>query len=179
MTLRADLEQSCTMLRSAGDEKIIAHYRAVIERFHSGTSHHSEKVADITKQLAQYLGCSQQAQDNLYATAQLHDVGKISIPTEIINRPGALSDAEYQLIKNHTNLGGFILRRFNTPFTLLASDVAQFHHERMDGSGYGTYVGAAIPAAARLVAVADVFDALTSNRPYRPAFAVPNALRMM
>ncbi len=129
------------------------------------TNGHSERVADYTRLLAKKMGIPNNQQKDLYYTALLHDIGKIGIPNEILNKPTRLTNEEFQTIRNHTVFGDQILGRIISMPTL--SVAARSHHERYDGSGYPDGLsGEEIPLAARIVAVADCYDAMTSVRSY-------------
>jgi HD-GYP domain-containing protein (c-di-GMP phosphodiesterase class II) len=107
--------------------------------------------------------------------ASLHDLGKIAVPAEILNRPGALSSAERDIVRSHSEIGHRILAEAELPDVV--TDVVRHHHERLDGSGYpDALAGGEISPAARIVAVADVLDAMSSHRPYRPALPIETAL---
>jgi len=122
---------------------------------------------------------------DLYRASPLHDIGKVGIPDVILLKPGRLSDSEFATMKQHTVIGAEALGaicRDGTPgrFLTMAAEVARSHHERFDGSGYPDgLAGGAIPLAARIVALADVFDAMTSGRVYKPAFALQTARLMI
>ena len=108
--------------------------------------------------------------------APLHDVGKIGIPDSILLKLGKLTAAEFELVKTHTAIGARILSGSRFALLRLAEEIAFSHHERWDGSGYAGLAGDPIPLAGRIVAVADVFDALTQKRPYKPAWPVDEAI---
>lgn len=114
--------------------------------------------------------------DDLYRSSPLHDIGKIGIPDSILLKPGTLTDDEFEIMKHHSiigaeALGGTIKSAAGTSFLQMAADVARYHHEKFDGSGYPDGLkGQEIPLAARIVALADVYDALTSSRVYKSAF---------
>ena len=113
------------------------------------------------------MGWSRERVDNLYRVALLHDVGKVVIPDEILNKRGPLSDDEYTKMKEHTDIGSAILEEISQ-FPMIAVG-AKSHHERFDGKGYGHHLsGKDIPLEARIIAVADTFDAMNSTRVYRP-----------
>ena len=132
------------------------------------SKNHSARVAEYARKIAERAGFSLQKQDEIYLMGLLHDVGKIAIPDEIINKPGKLSEEEYELIKTHSETGSKILR--NIEGQPMIEKVARWHHERFDGTGYPDGLkGEAIPEQARIVAVADAYDAMTSPRSYRPA----------
>jgi putative two-component system response regulator len=107
----------------------------------------------------------------------MHDVGKIGIPDSILLKPGKLTPEEFDVMKRHPLIGAEIIGYSDAPLLQLAHSVALYHHEKWDGSGYPYgLAGEAIPIEARLVAMADVFDALTSTRPYKKAWTVEAAL---
>jgi len=117
---------------------------------------------------------------NIRLAAPMHDIGKIGIPDSILLKPGRLSEAEFEAVKTHTVIGAKMLDGSRIPLLSLARDIALGHHEKWDGKGYPEGLrGAAIPASARVVAVCDVYDALVSDRVYRPAMAEEDALFIM
>ena len=130
------------------------------------THGHSTRVAEYSRKLAELNGKSEQECDEVYYTALLHDVGKIGVPISIINKPGKLTDKEYEIIKQHTAKGAQILGRISKfPYLSLG---AYYHHERCDGKGYPKGLnGEEIPEIARIIGVADAYDAMTSIRSYR------------
>jgi putative two-component system response regulator len=108
--------------------------------------------------------------------APLHDVGKIGIPDSVLLKLGKLTPEEFEIVKTHTTIGARILSGSRFTILRLAEEIAFNHHERWDGNGYAGIAGAAIPLAGRIVAVADVFDALTQKRPYKAAWPVAEAM---
>ncbi|MGN0160573.1 MAG: HD domain-containing phosphohydrolase [Lachnospiraceae bacterium] len=132
------------------------------------TNGHSTRVAEYSKEIARRAGFSEERQNDIYMMGLLHDVGKIGIPDAIINKPAKLSDEEFAVIKNHPVLGEKILRNI-TEFPQLSTG-ARWHHERYDGKGYPDGIsGEEIPEEARIIAVADSYDAMSSRRSYRNA----------
>ncbi len=132
------------------------------------TKGHSVRVAQYCLAMAKRLAWSKQDCLNLYYTALMHDIGKIGIPDTILNKPVKLTDEEYRLIRNHTTMGANILR----PITMVPQicDGAKYHHERYDGKGYPCGLkGDDIPYVARIIGIADAYDAITSNRIYEKA----------
>ena len=130
------------------------------------TSGHSKRVAEYSKIIAERIGKSKIEQEMIYRAGLLHDVGKIRIPIDIINKPGRLTDEEYDLIKIHPVTGYHILREIPEHNDMAIA--AKYHHERYDGKGYPNgLTGENIPEMARILAVADSYDAMTSNRSYR------------
>ncbi len=130
------------------------------------TKGHSNRVAKYSRMLAKALGESEKTQERIYYAALLHDIGKIGIPKAIINKPGKLTDEEYEIIKTHPAIGGDILKSISSMPEI--SIGARSHHERYDGKGYPDgLAGEEIPWIARIIGVADAYDAMTSNRSYR------------
>ena len=132
------------------------------------TSGHSKRVAEYSKMIAKMMGKTKEEQEEIYRAGILHDVGKIRIPAEIINKQGKLTDEEYNLIKIHPITGYHILRGISENSGIAMG--AKYHHERYDGKGYPNgFVGDNIPEVARIIGVADAYDAMASNRSYRKA----------
>ena len=130
------------------------------------TNGHSSRVALYSRTIAGLAGFTHEAQEEIYMIGLLHDVGKIGVPDAIINKPGKLNDEEYEIIKSHPVLGEKILRRIPDFPKLLTG--ARYHHERYDGKGYPDgLAGEQIPVEARIIAVADAYDAMSSRRSYR------------
>ncbi len=138
----------------------------VIDAKDSYTNGHSLRVAKYSREIAKRVGKSDNYQERIYRMGLLHDVGKIGIPDEIINKEGRLTDEEFNTIKAHTVIGDGILKNMTElPRISLG---ARHHHERYDGKGYPDHLkGLEIPEEARIIAVADAYDAMTSNRSYR------------
>lgn len=130
------------------------------------TKGHSKRVSEYSAKLAEYLGMEEEEVLQIRYVALLHDIGKIGVPDSVLNKPGKLTDAEYELMKTHTLIGGEILKDIGM---LPDLDVgAKFHHERYDGKGYPNGLkGQEIPLTARIICIADSYDAMTSNRVYR------------
>lgn len=130
------------------------------------TNGHSSRVAKYAREIARRFGYSRKQQDEIYMMGLLHDVGKIGVPDSVINKPSRLTEEEYDLIKNHPVLGERILRNIRERPELALG--AHWHHERYDGGGYPDGLsGDSIPEEARMIAVADAYDAMTSLRSYR------------
>ena len=133
------------------------------------TKKHSSRVSQYSVKIAEALGWEQERINDLKCAALLHDIGKIGVPDSILSNPKRLTDVEYDMIKSHTGMGGDILK--SKLITAMAEDVARSHHERYDGKGYPRGLkGSGISEEARIVAIADAFDAMNSNRAYRKAF---------
>ena len=134
------------------------------------TNGHSGRVAEYSREIAKRAGYSESRQRDIYMMGLLHDVGKIGVPDQVINKPGRLDEAEFQKIKTHPALGAKILDTVKDMPQLVTG--ARWHHERYDGRGYPDGLkGDAIPEEARIIAVADAYDAMTSNRSYRKGMA--------
>jgi len=139
------------------------------------TAGHERRVAEIAVVIGAELGFDARRQEGLRVAGHLHDVGKITIPSEILSKPGRISAVEYQLIQGHARAGYDVLKGVEFPWPV--AQVALQHHERMDGSGYPQGLkGEAILFEARIMAVADVVESMSSHRPYRPALGVEAAL---
>ncbi len=132
------------------------------------TAGHSQRVAEYACLIAKELGWSQEKIDELRFQGLMHDIGKIGVPDNVLNKPGRLSDIEFEIIQSHTIVGDNILKNFTALSNV--SSVARYHHERYDGKGYPDHLkGEEIPLAARIVGIADSFDAMNSDRVYRKA----------
>ncbi len=139
------------------------------------TNGHSARVARYAAMLAEKLGKSREEVEKLYHIALLHDVGKISIPDAVLNKPGRLTDEEYEIMKSHSQRGYDVLKHIDIDPTLAQG--AGSHHERWDGLGYPNGLkGTEIPEASRIIAVADSFDAMYSTRPYRKKMELHTAV---
>lgn len=140
------------------------------------TGQHTERVGQMAALLAKQVGLPDPQVSLIRRAAPLHDVGKIGIPDSILLKLGKLTSDEFALVKTHTTIGARILSGSRFTILRLAEEIAFNHHERWDGEGYAGIAGAAIPLAGRIVAVADVFDALTQKRPYKAAWPVSEAV---
>ena len=130
------------------------------------TNGHSTRVAKYAREIGRRYGYTMKQQEDIYMMGLLHDVGKIGIPDSVINKPGELTKEEYETIKTHTRVGARILRKIEEMPKLVEG--ARWHHERYDGTGYPDgLVGESIPEEARIIAVADAYDAMSSRRSYR------------
>jgi len=138
------------------------------EYFNNDTANHPGHVGELAAAMALDLGLDDEFAERLSLAAQLHDIGKVGVPDVLLMKPGSLTAAEFDRMQSHTLFGHEILRQGQTPVLQLAAEVAHHHHERWDGTGYpGGLSRTAIPLSARIVAVADVYDALVSERTYK------------
>jgi putative two-component system response regulator len=141
------------------------------------TGEHTRRVGRTSQLIGRELGLPDDSVDQLAAAAPLHDVGKIGIPDSILLKPGKLTTGEFEVIKRHVKIGARLLEESGSSVLDTACTIALTHHERWDGGGYSNgLAGEAIPIAGRIVAVADVFDALTHERPYKEAWSVDQAV---
>ncbi|SMF97338.1 putative two-component system response regulator [Methylomagnum ishizawai] len=146
----------------------------------SDTGAHIWRMAAYARQLAEAVGWSKARCDLLEQAAPMHDTGKIGIPDAVLRKPGKLDAGEWAIMRTHSRIGYEILTSSDAPVFQLAAEIALRHHEQWDGSGYPDGLsGTAIPESARIVAVADVFDALTMKRPYKDAWPVEQALEAL
>ena len=144
------------------------------------TGSHIVRVANYAKLLAHMMGESQSNQDIIYHASALHDIGKIGIPDSILLKPGRLDQPEVSIMRTHATNGHGILEHAASSYLLTGALIALTHHERFDGSGYPMQLnGGDIPLYGRIVCVADVFDALTTRRPYKEAWSLEKAFTLL
>jgi putative two-component system response regulator len=144
------------------------------------TGRHMRTVGEISEKLALGLGLDADASRAIGRAAPLHDIGKIGVPDGTLLKRGPLSEAQLHLMRDHTIIGERLLGSFCSPLLQTAAGIARHHHERWDGTGYPDGLkGTDIPLAARIVAVADVFDALVNDRPYRKAWSTEPAIELI
>ena len=168
------LQKSTNELRAAYEATIEGWARA-LELRDQETEGHAQRVAALTVALARRLGVPNERLPHIRRGALLHDIGKMGIPDHILKKPGPLDDHEWEIMRQHPLWAYDMLK--DIPYLQPALAIPLFHHERWDGSGYPSgLTGTAIPLAARIFAVVDVYDALTSDRPYRPAWSKEKAL---
>jgi putative nucleotidyltransferase with HDIG domain len=139
------------------------------------TAGHQKKSADVARAIATEMGFAPEKIDGIRMAGTIHDIGKLSIPAEILSKPTRLTDIEYSLIKQHSMSGYEMLKDIESPWPL--AEIVYQHHERMDGSGYPRHLkGDEIIMEARIIAVADVVEAMASHRPYRASLGIEAAL---
>jgi len=140
------------------------------------TGNHVLRMAKYSRLIAQTLGCPDAEADAIELAAPMHDIGKIGIPDQILLKPARLTSQEFEVIRMHSHFGYEILRDSPSPYIQLGATIALSHHEKYDGTGYPKGLhGEQIPLAARIAAIADVFDALTSVRPYKGKWSTEQA----
>jgi putative two-component system response regulator len=159
-------------------EHVIFSLAAAVEAKDSYTERHTNRVAETARMIGERMGLPERAKDALYRGGIIHDIGKIGVPDHILLKPGPLDSDELRIMQRHPLVGESIVRPLRSGVPLLP--IVRHHHERIDGSGYPDGLkGRAIPHLARIVAVCDAFDALTSDRPYRLARTVDEALGIL
>jgi PAS domain S-box-containing protein/putative nucleotidyltransferase with HDIG domain len=150
---------------------------AVVEYRDDQTFQHTERVGLLAAEIAARLGLRAEQVARLREAAALHDIGKIAIPDRVLLKPGRLNAKQQKLMETHAGLGARLLSRSSSPVLQMAAVIAATHHEWWNGSGYPSgLAGERIPLVGRIVAVADVFDALSHERPYMPAWPVSQAI---
>ncbi|GAU77078.1 HD domain-containing phosphohydrolase [Fusibacter sp. 3D3] len=161
-------------------EDVIFTLTETIERHSNETSNHVKRVSVFMKLLAKHYDVPESEWDLLRISSVLHDIGKIGIPDSILKKPGKLSYQEFEIIKTHTEIGYRILGTNNHPIFEKAADIAYYHHEKFDGTGYPLGLsGTNIPLYARMMAIIDVFDALVSKRCYKEAIPIDEVFKIM
>lgn len=154
---------------------------AILTEFRDAeTGEHTQRVGDMAAEIAHALGHPPEWCELLRLAARLHDVGKVAVPDSVLRKTGPLTVEEYEMMKSHTSMGHRILAGNSAPMFQIAAEIAQSHHEWWDGSGYPLGIARnSIAAAGRIVAVADVYDALCSKRPYKRAWGRGEAARFV
>ncbi len=168
--LERTVEERTAKLQESYLETIFAMTRAA-EHKDEETGAHLKRVSYYSREMARVLGMDAEFVDRIFVASPMHDIGKIGIPDNVLLKPGSLTPGEWLIMKTHTTIGARILGSSSSPYLIMGAEIALHHHERWDGRGYprGTR-GLGIPLTARIMNVGDVYDALRSKRPYKPAF---------
>ena len=147
----------------------------VVEAKDKTTEDHTQRVGSLAKRFGEYLNLSEEESDTLFKGGVLHDIGKIGIPDNILNKKGKLTPAEYKLMKKHTTIGKEICEPLQSMNDII--DIVLYHHEKWDGSGYPEGLkGKKIPLFAQIVSISDVYDAISSHRQYRKSMNQKEAI---
>jgi putative nucleotidyltransferase with HDIG domain len=172
-----DLKKTYRRLQRAILQSLLGLANA-LEAKDSYTRGHSTRVSRLARQMARRVGLPRETVEMIAQAALLHDIGKIGVPEAILRKPGRLTDPEWDVMRRHPLTGAQIVAPLD--FFADGAIIVRHHHERLDGSGYPDGLrGETIPAGARIIAVADVYDALTSERPYRPSFSHADAIERL
>ncbi len=159
------------------EEEIAVRLVWAVESRDKETGDHIRRIGLYSAALANAIGWSQSQVDDIYIASTMHDIGKIGIPDNILQKTDKLLDSEYEIMKTHTEIGASILEDSDVPLLNMAREIALHHHERWDGSGYPFGLsGDTIPQSARIVIIADIFDALVSKRVYKSACTEGSAI---
>jgi putative two-component system response regulator len=165
--LEGNLETIFTMTRAA-------------EFKNEDTGEHVQRISYYSRELAQRLGLHETFVDRIFVASPMHDIGKIGIPDHILLKPGGFNAEEWKVMMSHAEMGAKILGNIKSLYLMMAAEIALNHHERWDGSGYpNAKRGEAIPLSARIMNICDIYDALRSKRPYKPAFDHQKAMNIL
>lgn len=169
--LRREVDRAVIELRQR-EQEIIHRLTLAAGYKDPETSRHTLRVAAYSEAIALELGLPEQLCNDIRLAAPMHDIGKVAMPDTVLLKQGRLTEAEYRQMQAHAQIGSDILARSHSSLLQLASEIAASHHERWDGQGYpNRLAGDAIPISGRVVCIADNFDALTTERPYKPAWS--------
>lgn len=169
-----DLRKTLRLLRKAMEGSIYA-VAMTVEAKDPYTAGHQQHVADLSRAMAEKIGLSRSEREGIYLAGMIHDLGKISVPTEFLAKPGKLTEFEYSLIKTHPDAGYRILKDIEFPWPV--AEIIRQHHERIDGSGYPRGLrGEEILQETKIISIADVVEAMAFHRPYRAGFGMKHAL---
>ncbi len=165
-----------TKQQKAQEEEVIWRLSRALDYRDGTTGEHTNRVANVARLIAEELGLPEEQCHTIYLAAPLHDIGKVAIPDSVLNKTGKLTPEEIELMRRHVPIGEYILSDGDSELVQVAARIAATHHERWDGTGYPARLsGTDIPVEGRIAAVADVFDALCSDRPYKKAWSLARA----
>ncbi len=171
-------KQTCLIRKT--QEETIFRLLTALESKDEETGGHVRRIGLFSAHMSELAGWSTQEVEDLRLAAPMHDIGKIGVPDVILHKNGSLTTEEFEIIKSHATIGGEILGNSEFPMLQMAHDIALYHHEKWDGTGYPTKLsGEDIPVAARIVALVDVYDALSQDRVYRKAMPEEEVMRIM
>jgi putative two-component system response regulator len=166
-------------LQESYAETVFAMMRAA-EYKDEETGAHVKRISFYSRELAGRLGLESAFVDWIFFASPMHDIGKIGIPDQVLLKPGSLSPEEWAIMKGHPMMGATILGNSDSPYLKMGAEIALNHHERWDGGGYpGGKRGEAIPLSARIMNICDIYDALRSRRPYKPALDHPKTMSII
>lgn len=177
--LQQEVRRATAEIARREQETILRLTRAAEHR-DKETKNHIVRMGHYARLLGKALGLSEERQELLFLAAPMHDIGKVAVPDRILLKEGKLSPDEWELMKSHARAGYEILKESDSPLIQLGAEIALTHHEKWDGSGYPSgLLGEAIPLSGRICAISDVFDALLSVRPYKPAWRLPDVIEAL
>ncbi|MCA9396231.1 MAG: HD domain-containing protein [Candidatus Omnitrophica bacterium] len=178
-----ELKEAYLKLRKAHEEIKEAHMAIVLklaivaEYRDADTGAHIIRISDYGCELAKAIGLSEQEIENYRFASPMHDIGKIAIPDSILKKEGRLTESEFEVMKTHAEIGSKMFSGSNSPIMIAAADICKSHHEKWDGSGYPSGIkGEQIPLFGRILAIVDVFDALSTKRCYKDAWSFDDAV---
>ena len=179
LLVQAEVQKQLQKIKQ--QEKEILKVLALVSEYRDENTYlHVKRVAGYSKILAKAIGLDKKNIELIYLSAPLHDIGKIGIRDNVLLKTDKLTDEEYEIMKSHTTIGYDILRHSSSPILQMGAKIALTHHERWDGKGYPKGLKEEeIPLCGRIVAIADVFDALTTIRPYKKAWDLEEAMKFM
>ncbi|MDE2428694.1 MAG: HD domain-containing protein, partial [Burkholderiales bacterium] len=177
--LASQVEQRTAQLQEAYRDTVFTLVRAA-EHKDEETGHHVRRISHYCRVLAQAMGLPMAFHDAIFQSSPMHDIGKIGIPDHVLLKPGGFTPEEWNIMRTHCALGASILSTGKSPYIGMGAEIALNHHERWDGTGYPNGLkGDAIPIAARVMQICDVYDALRSKRPYKEPFSHQRAVEII
>jgi putative two-component system response regulator len=177
--LQQEVRRATAEIARREQETILRLTRAAEHR-DKETKNHIVRMGHYARLLAKAIGLPQEQQELMFLAAPMHDIGKVAVPDRILLKEGKLTADEWEIMKSHARAGYDILKDSDSPLIQLGAEIALAHHEKWDGSGYpGGLIGEAIPLSGRICAISDVFDALLSVRPYKPAWRLPEVIEQL